>query len=353
MRVLVTGHDGYIGTVLVPILQDAGHDVVGLDNFLFRGCGLDEGPSLPALDHDVRDVGPSMLDGFDAVIHLAAISNDPMGDLDESWTYAINHRASLKLAVAAKVAGVKRFIFSSSCSLYGAADPHVSLNESAAFNPVTAYGRSKVLVEKDVAVLADSVFSPTYLRNATVYGVSPRLRSDLVVNNLVGYALTTGKILMMSDGTPWRPLVHVEDVARTFLAVLEAPKELVHNEAFNVGRNDQNLQIQDIAESVAAHISGTKVSFAESAGPDERCYKVDFSKLAAAFPNLQMRWTVDRGIDELAGAYSTHGLTLDEFLGPRFVRLSRLSQLIQEDRLDSRLRWRDQSNKNGRVPAAL
>ena len=339
MRVLVTGHDGYIGTVLVPLLQDGGHDVVGLDNFLFNDCFLMSVPSIPAFRCDVRDVTSAMLEGFDAVVHLAAISNDPMGNLDPSLTYAINHEASVTLAEAAKIAGVERFVFSSSCSLYGAASGDEALDEGASFNPVTAYGTSKVLVERDVSRLADDSFSPTFLRNATVFGVSPRLRADLVVNNLVGYALTTGRILMMSDGSPWRPLVHVEDVARTFVAMLEAPREVIHNEAFNVGRNDQNVQITDIAEMVAKRFPGTEVAYAADASPDLRSYRVDFSKLARSFPQLDLRWTVEAGIDEVAEAYSRHGVTLEDFLGPRFVRLEQVQRLLAEGGLSADLRW--------------
>jgi nucleoside-diphosphate-sugar epimerase len=275
MRVLVTGHDGYIGTVLVPMLLDAGHDVVGLDNFLFEECTF--GTNVvqpPALRMDVRDVTAADLEGFEAVLHLAAISNDPLGNLNPDTTYDINHRAASHLAAEAKKAGVTRFVFSSSCSLYGRAGDDF-LDEEADFNPVTPYGESKVLAEADMRKLADDDFSPTYLRNATAYGVSSRLRGDLVVNNLVGYAVTTGDVLIKSDGTPWRPLVHIEDISRAFVAVLHAPREIVHDEAFNVGITSENYRISEVGSIVEEVVPGSRVRYAEGAGPDTRCYRVD------------------------------------------------------------------------------
>lgn len=339
MRVLVTGHDGYIGRVLVSLFQRAGHEVVGLDSFLFEGCALGpEPPDVPALRVDLRDLDPSSLDGFDAVVHLAAISNDPLGDLDPAITYQVNHEASVTLAQAAKTAGVPRFLFSSSCSLYGASGGDAMLSEEAAFNPVTAYGESKVLVERDVAPLADERFSPTFLRNATAYGVSPRLRADIVVNNLVGYAVTFGEIVIKSDGTPWRPLVHVEDIAQAFLAVLEAPRDAVHNQAFNVGRNEENYRIREVAEMVADAVPGSSVTFAEGASPDLRTYRVDFSKLASRIPTFRPRWTVRGGVEQLVRAYHEHHLTAEEFLGPRFTRLERISERLRDGSLDASLR---------------
>ena len=340
MRVLVTGHDGYIGTVLVPMLQAAGHQVVGLDSYLFEGCTLgDDVPDVPALRTDVRDVRASDIDGFDAVIHLAALSNDPLGDLDPTLTYDINHLASVRLARLAKRAGVRRFLFSSSCSLYGAAGDEF-LTEAAAFNPVTPYGVSKVRVEQDVSRLADERFSPTFLRNATAYGASPRLRADLVVNNLVGFAYTTGDILIKSDGTPWRPLVHIEDISRAFLAVLHAPRELVHNQAFNVGRTEENYQIRDLAEIVKDVVPGSTVRYADGAGPDLRCYRADFGKLPRTLPDFTPRWTVRQGMEQLHEAYKESRLTFDEFLGSRYLRITRVRQLLQDGRLDATLRWR-------------
>jgi len=340
MRVLVTGHDGYIGTVLVPMLIDAGHDVVGLDNFLFEECTF--GPDVvqpPALRMDVRDVAAADLEGFEAVLHLAAISNDPLGNLNPDTTYDINHRAASHLAKEAKKAGVTRFVFSSSCSLYGRAGDDF-LDEDADFNPVTPYGESKVLAEADMRKLADDDFSPTYLRNATAYGVSSRLRGDLVVNNLVGYAMTTGDVLIKSDGTPWRPLVHIEDISRAALAVLEAPRELVHNEAFNVGSTAENYTIREVAE-IISEVTGAPATFADGTGePDTRSYRADCSKLAETLPAAVPQWTVKRGAEELARTYAEWGMTFEDFTGPRGLRIKRVRELQDAGVLDAELRWR-------------
>ena len=347
MRVLVTGHNGYIGTILTPMLQAAGHDVAGLDSDLFDGCAfLGDVPDVPALWLDVRDVEPSHLAGFDAVIHLAALSNDPLGDLDPKLTYDINHLASVRLARLAKEAGIPRFLFSSSCSLYGAAG-ETMVTEEAVFNPVTPYGVSKVRVEQDVSKLADERFSPTFLRNATAYGVSPRLRGDLVVNNLVGFAYTTGTVLIKSDGTPWRPLVHVEDIARAFLAILHAPRELIHNEAFNVGRTEENYQIREVAEMVEAVVPGSLVTYVEGAQPDLRCYRVDCSKLVRTLPEFEPQWTVRRGIEELYGAYLQRRLTLGEFQSGRLLRIKHIQDLLRAGRLDTALRWQHRTRAAG------
>lgn len=338
MRIVVAGSRGYVGAVLTPLLRAAGHTVTELDAGFYEGCDFGAPGAQPLEEHvDIRTIAAHHLRGADAVVCLAALSNDPLASLNPLLTQSINLHGTLRLARVAKYAGVKRFVFFSSCSLYGTAKSGAA-GEDAPMEPVTPYGESKARAEEGLTRLADEHFTPTYLRHATAYGPSPRLRLDIVANQLSALAITTGNVRLHSDGTPWRPLVHVEDMSRTCLAVLEAPRELVHNEAFNVGRDEDNLQVRDIAAMVCAAVPGAKLSLAPGAGPDRRDYRVDFSKLRSTFPQLQLSHTVADGVVELVEAYQRVGLEAADLTGSRYFRLPRIKHLLERGEVDDMLR---------------
>ncbi|HEU5450926.1 MAG TPA: SDR family oxidoreductase [Terriglobales bacterium] len=340
MRVLVTGHKGYIGTAMVPMLLNAGHQVLGIDSDLYRNSTYGNAlPQVPEIIKDVRDIEKSDLKGIDAIIHLAGLSNDALGDLDPELTYAINYHASVRLAQMAKELGINRFVFASSCSNYGAAGDKI-LDESGELNPVTAYAISKVKVEQEVSQIADDKFSPVFMRNATAYGVSPRIRFDIVLNNLTAWAYTTGHILLKSDGTPWRPLVHIEDISLAAIAMIEAPRAVVHNQHFNVGQNSENYQMRTLAEIVKETVPNCEIAFADGAEPDKRNYRVNFTKYTNAFPNHQLRWNVRRGAKQIYESYRAIGLQRDEYEGPKYKRIAQLKSLLASGQLDTNLRWK-------------
>jgi len=339
MRVLLTGHEGYIGTILVPWLWARNHEVVGLDSGLFRECTLRSAiRPVPTIRKDVRDVELGDLDGVEAVIHLAGLSNDPLGNLNPRLTFEINHEAAVRLAELAKRAGVRRFLYASTCSVYGAAGDDM-LDENSAFNPVTPYAESKVRSELDLRRLADRTFCPVYLRAATAYGVSPLLRFDLAVNNLVAWAATTGRVFLKSLGTSWRPLVHIEDIALAYITLLHAPEEKVHNQAFNIGRTEENYRISDVAEIVRQAVPNTRIEFAPDASPDLRNYRVSCDRIARELPEYRTHWTVAHGVEEVYQAIADTGLSSDHFEGPRYNRIAYLKQLLAQGRVVDDLRW--------------
>jgi nucleoside-diphosphate-sugar epimerase len=346
MRVLLTGHKGYIGSVMLPLLLAEGHDIVGLDNDLFEGCTFGgrsifgDIPNIPYIKKDIREVKLSDLKGFDAVVHLCALSNDPLGYFNPEITFKINHKASVNLAKLAKKAGVQRYLFSSSCSIYGDSGTEL-VNEESKPRPITPYSASKFRAEEGISKLADSNFSPTFLRSATAYGVSPMLRFDLVLNNLVAWAHTTGFILLKSDGLSWRPIVHIEDILRAFAAVLNAPQDLVHNQVFNVGITEENYQIRELAEIVKDTVPNCHIEYSKDAGPDKRSYKVDFSKIAQTLPEFKPQWNARRGAKQLYDTYKKVKFSLEEFEGPRYRRIKHLQENLNNGRLDKNLRWRN------------
>jgi len=340
-KIIVTGHNGYIGTQLTGMLSEQDYEVVGIDtNYFDKECAFYHSqPPLNVIKKDVRLINKKDLDGAYAICHLAALSNDPMGALNEQLTFDINYKASVRLAELAKKNGVEKFIYSSSCSLYGIADGNSALDETAKFKPVTAYAKSKVFSERDILPLADENFSVTFLRNATAYGISPKLRLDLVVNNLIGWAITSGEIRILSDGSPWRPLIHAEDIARAFIAVIEAPKEKVNGQAFNTGQNKENYQVKDIAEMIGKIIPDCKIVITGEHGNDSRSYRVNFDKIKNSLPEFKPAWNLNNGIRQIFDSYKKLGIDNDRFNGRYFIRLKQLNYLLENGKLDKGLFW--------------
>ncbi len=340
-KIIVTGHSGFIGSLMVPLLLEKGYEVVGIDTQYFgKDCEFyPPKKGFTEIIKDTRKITEKDLEGAYAICHLAALSNDPLGDLDEQLTYDINHLASVEIAKLAKKVGVEKYIYSSSCSLYGIADGDTALDETAEFNPVTAYAKSKVYSERDIVPMATDDFAVTFMRNSTAYGISPKLRIDLVVNNLVGWAVTTGQIKIMSDGTPWRPLVHAEDIARAFIAVIEAPKEVVNRQSYNVGQTAENFQIRDIAKMVGEVVPGCSVIITGEHGSDSRSYRVNFDKITRELPNFKPKWTLKKGIEEVYEAYKKYGMNEDKFTGRYFIRLKQLQYHIENKHIDNKLFW--------------
>ncbi len=344
-RILLTGHEGYIGSVMAPLLVKAGYQVTGLDSGYFHDCTfVPDADAIPAVRKDIRDLKPDDVRGCDAVIHLAALSNDPIGNLNQEWTEEINYKASVRLAELARAAGVRRFLFSSSCIMYGMTETAVVTEESP-LDPKTTYAMSKVKAERAIRELARDGFSPTFLRNGTVYGVSPRMRFDTVLNGLMAAAVATGKVTVLSDGKPWRPVLHVQDIARSFLAVLQAPIEAVHNQVFNNGANDLNYQIIELARIVVETVPGCELEVRKSAGADQRTYKADFSKFARTFPDFQFRWNARSGARQLYDAFQSAHLRREQLADPRFTRLAWLKHLLDSGQLDPQLRWQPVSEE--------
>ena len=347
MRVLVTGNHGYIGTVMVPMLQAAGFEVCGLDSDLFEGCVFGDASvtgeisNIPYLRKDIRDVEFADLKGVDAVVHLCALSNDPLGNLNPKVTYEINHEGSVKLAKLAKEAGVERYVLSSSCSVYGASTSDI-VNEESEVKPVTPYAASKVLAERDISALADNDFSPTFLRSATAYGLSPMLRFDVVVNNFVAWSFTKGIVLLKSDGSAWRPFVHIQDISRAFITALKAPRDAVHNQVLNVGQNKENFRIREVAEIVKQTVPNSQIQYVEGAEPDQRSYRVEFDKIASILPDFKPEWTVPKGAKQLYEAYKKVGLLVEEFEGSRYRRITHLENSLRSGKVDNTLRLKSE-----------